>query len=100
MSCWHILPHILTFDFPTQVWTPPTPPQDDNDIYIDPVMMLMYDSTPMPESKLPPVYIRKEHKRLKMDPSGEKTILRPSLTNFYNNMSVHHWLHSDKKLLL
>lgn len=58
-------------DFPPQVWTPPTPPQDDNDIYIDSVMMLMYDTTPMHESKLPPVYIRKEHKRLKMDPSGE-----------------------------
>uniref|UniRef100_A0A3Q3VLH9 Uncharacterized protein n=1 Tax=Mola mola TaxID=94237 RepID=A0A3Q3VLH9_MOLML len=52
------------------IWTPPTPPQDDNDIYIDSVMMLMYDTTPMPESKLPPVYIRKEHKRLKMDPSA------------------------------
>ncbi|XP_034547235.1 E1A-binding protein p400 isoform X3 [Notolabrus celidotus] len=52
------------------VWTPPTPPQDDNDIYIDSVMMLMYDTTPMPESKLPPIYIRKEHKRLKMDPSA------------------------------
>lgn len=38
-------------------------------------MMLMYDTTPMPESKLPPVYIRKEHKRLKMDPSGKKISL-------------------------
>ncbi|TNM90197.1 hypothetical protein fugu_004431 [Takifugu bimaculatus] len=54
------------------VWTPPTPPQDDNDIYIDSVMMLMYDTTPIPESKLPPVYIRKEHKRLKMDPSAAR----------------------------
>ncbi|KAL6456382.1 hypothetical protein MHYP_G00349260, partial [Metynnis hypsauchen] len=52
------------------LWTPPTPPQDDNDIYIDSVICLMYDSTPMPESKLPPVYIRKEHKRPKMDPSA------------------------------
>lgn len=33
-------------------------------------MMLMYDTTPIAESKLPPVYIRKEHKRLKMDPLG------------------------------
>nr|XP_020446076.1 LOW QUALITY PROTEIN: E1A-binding protein p400 [Monopterus albus] len=54
------------------IWTPPTPPQDDNDIYIDSVMMLMYDTTPMPESKLPPVYVRKEHKRLKMDPSAAR----------------------------
>ncbi|XP_062310184.1 E1A-binding protein p400 isoform X2 [Osmerus eperlanus] len=52
------------------LWTPPTPPQDDNDIYIDSVICLMYDSAPMPESKLPPVYVRKEHKRLKMDPSA------------------------------
>ncbi|XP_062855451.1 E1A-binding protein p400 isoform X2 [Trichomycterus rosablanca] len=52
------------------LWTPPTPPQDDNDIYIDSVICLMYDTAPMPESKLPPVYIRKEHKRLKMDPSA------------------------------
>nr|XP_057927564.1 E1A-binding protein p400 isoform X3 [Doryrhamphus excisus] len=52
------------------VWTPPTPPQDDNDIYIDSVMCLMYDTNPIPESKLPPIYIRKEHKRLKLDPSA------------------------------
>lgn len=54
------------------LWTPPTPPQDDNDIYIDSVMCLMYDNTPMPESKLPPIYVRKEHKRLKMDPSAAR----------------------------
>ncbi|KAJ8379907.1 hypothetical protein SKAU_G00006850 [Synaphobranchus kaupii] len=52
------------------LWTPPTPPQDDNDIYIDSVICLMYDTVPMPESKLPPVYVRKEQKRLKMDPSA------------------------------
>nr|XP_033810054.1 E1A-binding protein p400 isoform X3 [Geotrypetes seraphini] len=51
------------------LWTPPTPPQDDNDIYIDSVMCLMYDITPVPESKLPPVYVRKERKRHKMDPA-------------------------------
>ncbi|XP_051525000.1 E1A-binding protein p400-like isoform X2 [Myxocyprinus asiaticus] len=51
------------------LWTPPTPPQDDNDIYIDSIMCLMYDSAPMPESKLPPVYVRKERKR-HMDPSA------------------------------
>jgi len=61
-----------------QLWTPPTPPQDDNDIYIDSVMCLMYDTTPIPESKLPPVYVRKERKRHKTDPSGKclfKTVL-------------------------
>uniref|UniRef100_A0A8B9NQ77 E1A-binding protein p400 n=1 Tax=Accipiter nisus TaxID=211598 RepID=A0A8B9NQ77_9AVES len=52
------------------LWTPPTPPQDDNDIYIDSVMCLMYDTMPIPESKLPPVYVRKERKRHKTDPSA------------------------------
>ncbi|KAM6954464.1 E1A-binding protein p400 [Aplochiton taeniatus] len=54
------------------LWTPPTPPQDDNDIYIDSVMCLMYDTTPMPETTLPPIYVHKEHKRLKMDPSAAR----------------------------
>ncbi|XP_042297477.1 E1A-binding protein p400 isoform X17 [Sceloporus undulatus] len=52
------------------LWTPPTPPQDDNDIYIDSVMCLMYETTPIPESKLPPVYVRKERKRHRTDPSA------------------------------
>lgn len=56
--------------FSVQLWTPPTPPQDDNDIYIDSVMCLMYETTPIPEAKLPPVYVRKERKRHKTDPSG------------------------------
>uniref|UniRef100_A0A670ZVC9 E1A binding protein p400 n=1 Tax=Pseudonaja textilis TaxID=8673 RepID=A0A670ZVC9_PSETE len=51
------------------LWTPPTPPQDDNDIYIDSVMCLMYEPVLIPESKLPPVYVRKERKRHKTDPS-------------------------------
>nr|XP_045367692.1 LOW QUALITY PROTEIN: E1A-binding protein p400 [Camelus bactrianus] len=52
------------------LWTPPTPPQDDNDIYIDSVMCLMYETTPIPEAKLPPVYVRKERRRHKTDPSA------------------------------
>ncbi|XP_077571213.1 E1A-binding protein p400 [Stigmatopora nigra] len=54
------------------VWTPPTPPQDDNDIYIDSFMCLMYDTTPIPEAKLPPIYVRKEHKRMKLDPAAAR----------------------------
>lgn len=56
--------------FSTQLWTPPTPPQDDNDIYVDPVLCLTYETTPIPESKLPPVYVRKERRRHRTDPSG------------------------------
>lgn len=73
----------LFCDFWKQLWTPPTPPQDDNDIYIDSVMMLMYDTTPMPESKLPPIYIRKEHKRLKMDPSGKELYLNGCVVFYF-----------------
>lgn len=60
------------------IWTPPTPPQDENDIYIDSVMCLMYDTNPIPESKLPPVYVRKERKRHKTDPAaaGRKKKMR------------------------
>ncbi|KAM4050566.1 E1A-binding protein p400-like isoform 2-T2 [Anomaloglossus baeobatrachus] len=60
------------------IWTPPTPPQDENDIYIDSVMCLMYDTSPILESKLPPVYVRKERKRHKTDPaaSGRKKKMR------------------------
>ncbi|KAM4707662.1 E1A-binding protein p400 [Discoglossus pictus] len=52
------------------IWTPPTPPQDENDIYIDSVMCLMYDNSPIPEAKLPPIYVRKERKRHKTDPAA------------------------------
>ncbi|XP_072244471.1 E1A-binding protein p400 isoform X1 [Leuresthes tenuis] len=89
------------------LWTPPTPPQDDNDIYIDSVMMLMYDTTPMPESKLPPIYIRKEHKRLKMDPSvaarkkkkghGETVIPPRSLFEKANMLKVRREAKDQKK---
>lgn len=61
---------LTAFPFSPQLWTPPTPPQDDNDIYIDSVMCLMYETTPIPEAKLPPVYVRRERRRHKTDPSG------------------------------
>lgn len=61
-----------------QLWTPPTPPQDDNDIYIDSVMCLMYETTPIPESKLPPVYVRRERRRHKTDPSGAHPLAVPT----------------------
>lgn len=63
--------------FSTQLWTPPTPPQDDSDVYIDPVVCLTYEATPIPESKLPPVYVRRERRRHKTDPSGAHLFLSP-----------------------
>lgn len=41
-------------------------------------MCLMYETTLIPESKLPPVYVRKERKRHKTDPSGTCAVGEPS----------------------
>ena len=49
------------------MWAPPTPPQDDHDVYIDQTLCFMYEPAPMPESQLPPVYIRKGTKKIKVE---------------------------------
>lgn len=49
------------------MWCPPTPPQDDNDIYTDHSLAFLYEHEVMSESQLPPVYVRKEYKRSRMD---------------------------------
>ncbi|CAC5423288.1 EP400 [Mytilus coruscus] len=49
------------------MWTPPTPPHDDNDIYIDQSMCFLYEHSTMPETQLPPIYIKKEHKKPKIE---------------------------------
>ncbi|XP_075165113.1 domino helicase [Haematobia irritans] len=49
------------------MWCPPTPPQDNDDIYIDYSLTFMYDIEPMPETELPPVYVKKEYKRSRSD---------------------------------
>uniref|UniRef100_A0A2M4A008 Putative chromatin remodeling complex wstf-iswi small subunit n=1 Tax=Anopheles triannulatus TaxID=58253 RepID=A0A2M4A008_9DIPT len=46
------------------MWCPPTPPQDDNDLYVDHSLSFLYDTTELiPEAELPPVYVRKADKR-------------------------------------
>ncbi|UXI14410.1 E1a binding protein P400 [Sarcoptes scabiei] len=55
------------------IWAPPTPPQDENDFYVDYSLGCLYDRNVMTESQLPPVYVPKDHnKRLKIDHSGRK----------------------------
>ena len=49
------------------MWTPPTPPHDDNDIYIDQSLCFLYEHNTMPEAQLPPIYIKKEHKKPKIE---------------------------------
>lgn len=45
------------------MWCPPTPPQQDTDIFIDHTMSFLYDMSIMAESQLPPIYVKKEAKR-------------------------------------
>ncbi len=52
----------------SQMWSPPTPPHDENDVYIDETLCFLYEPTVMPESRLPPIYVKKEHKRIRLDP--------------------------------
>ncbi|XP_044271638.1 helicase domino isoform X1 [Tribolium madens] len=49
------------------MWCPPTPPQQDTDIYIDQTMSFLYDMNIMSESQLPPIYVKKEAKRTRHD---------------------------------
>ncbi|KAK6192826.1 hypothetical protein SNE40_004231 [Patella caerulea] len=49
------------------LWAPPTPPQDDNDVYIDQSLLFLYEPNVMSESQLPPVHIRKEHKKPRIE---------------------------------
>ncbi|NXV90488.1 EP400 protein, partial [Calonectris borealis] len=57
-----------------KLWTPPVVPENHDDVYTDSVMCLMYSSTPIPESKLPPPFVRKACKRQRTDlsSSGER----------------------------
>ncbi|CAN8016135.1 unnamed protein product [Ixodes persulcatus] len=52
---------------PLQIWAPPTPPQDENDLYIDYSVGFLYEPSVMSESNLPEIHVKKEAKRLKVD---------------------------------
>lgn len=52
------------------MWCPPTPPQHDNDVYMDMSIGFLYDQNIMSESQLPPVYVKKEVKRSRHADSG------------------------------
>ena len=58
---------VILFVFDWQLWAPPTPPQDDNDVYMDQTMCFLYEPSVMPETQLPPVYVKKEFKRIRHD---------------------------------
>jgi len=57
------------------MWSPPTPPHDDNDVYMDQTMLFLYEPTIMPEAQLPPVYVKKEKKKIKVESITSKWCL-------------------------
>lgn len=57
------------------MWCPPTPPQDDNDIYIDETLSFLYEPRMMQEQSLPPVYVPKTHKKPKLEAVTSEYIL-------------------------
>lgn len=49
------------------MWCPPTPPTTDNDVYIDYAMSFLYEDVPMTEAQLPPIYVKKERSRNRIE---------------------------------
>ncbi|XP_044753468.1 helicase domino [Coccinella septempunctata] len=49
------------------MWCPPTPPQQENDVYIDNAVSFLYETEIMTENQLPPVYVKKEAKRTRIE---------------------------------
>lgn len=50
------------------MWCPPTPPQQDSDVYIDQTLSFLYDTENiMSETDLPPVYTKREAKRTRIE---------------------------------
>ncbi|KAG5881999.1 hypothetical protein JTB14_028600 [Gonioctena quinquepunctata] len=49
------------------MWCPPTPPQQENDVYVDQTLTFLYDSNIMMETQLPPIYVKREAKRTRLE---------------------------------
>ncbi|KAI2795624.1 hypothetical protein BLOT_016184 [Blomia tropicalis] len=81
------------------IWAPPTPPQDENDLYIDYSLGFLYEKTLMPESQLPSVYTIKENKRLRLESGtshGRKNS-HQTANSAANSHSQHHTASNTSK---
>nr|CAB3266557.1 helicase SRCAP [Phallusia mammillata] len=58
------------------IWMPPTPPQDESDLYVDSCMSLLYIPVPMSEDQLPTVLMKREKKRAKPELSPRRKLSR------------------------
>lgn len=74
------------------MWCPPTPPQDDNDIYVDHALGFLYEQEIIPEEQLPAVYIKKDYKRSRLEAGfftdGRRQIKMRKEDHFYAPRSL------------
>lgn len=74
------------------MWCPPTPPQDDNDIYVDHALGFLYEQEVIPEEQLPAVYVKKDYKRSRLEAGfftdGRRQIKMRKEDHFYAPRSL------------
>ncbi|XP_063699973.1 helicase domino isoform X2 [Culicoides brevitarsis] len=74
------------------MWCPPTPPQDDNDIYVDYSLGFLYETEVIPEHELPPIYTKKDCKRLRLESNfysdGRRSVKMRKEDHFYAPRSL------------
>ncbi|XP_018403303.1 PREDICTED: helicase domino [Cyphomyrmex costatus] len=71
------------------MWCPPTPPTTDNDVYIDYSLGFLYENIPMTEAQLPPIYVKKERNRSRIDISITEDGCRPTKIMRHKEESVY-----------
>jgi len=72
------------------MWCPPTPPVDDSDVYIDTSMCFLYEPTTMSEAQLPPVYVKKDRKRTRLESSSEGRVPIKVRSQHREDLSLLH----------
>ncbi|XP_076367380.1 domino helicase isoform X3 [Tachypleus tridentatus] len=58
------------------IWCPPTPPTEENDLYVDHSLGFLYEDSIMTESQLPPVFVKKEVKHHRVDAASTAVVTR------------------------
>ncbi|KAL0125638.1 hypothetical protein PUN28_004615 [Cardiocondyla obscurior] len=71
------------------MWCPPTPPTTDNDVYIDYSLGFLYENIPMTEAQLPPIYVKKERTRTRIEIGITDDGCRPAKMMRHKEESVY-----------
>ncbi|XP_012528470.1 helicase domino isoform X8 [Monomorium pharaonis] len=71
------------------MWCPPTPPTTDNDVYIDYSLGFLYENVPMTEAQLPPIYVKKERIRSRIEIGITDDGCRPAKIMRHKEESVY-----------